>query len=1114
MTCVSAWAQATAQISGAIRDQSGAVLPGVEVSATQTDTGIRRTTITNETGSYVMPSLPLGPYRLEAGLPGFRTFLQTGIVLQVNSNPVINVVLEVGQVTEQIEVQANASLVETRSVGVGRIMETERIVELPLNGRNAQELLLLAGGAVSVRYGGASAFPGRLLISSAGALGPSTDYALDGIRHLDPWDGQGMPLPFPDALAEFKTETSGLTAQQARSSTVSAVTKSGTNAFHGDLFEFVRNDLFNARNYFATKNSTLKRNQFGGTIGGPVKRNKLFFFGGYQGTTLRQDPADVRQFVPTAAMLAGDFTAFSSPPCTARATTLRSPFVNNRVNPALFSPAALKLTARLPKTDDPCGEFKFGRVSNDDQKQFVSKLDYQYSNKHSMFGRFLRSTDDVPSPYKYTPDIVMNAQNGTTAWSNAMALGSTYLINSATVNSLRVSYSGQSLTRFYPEYFEARDIGIPIYSYVPKAMNVSVNAGFSLGGGPGGFRTNLYQIADDLSMTRGTHQFGFGVHLGHARTIGISTNVSSAGNFNFTGGTTGLGLADFLLGRVSDFSLGATSEAYSRLNYRGLYGQDSWQVTRRLTVNYGVRWAPGLPITDHRRPVPLVMNFDIDRYRQGLRSNVFVNAPPGMLYPGDSGFKQKNNGASAEKPKADLYKTYWSRFAPRVGLAWDVQGNGRTSLRASYGLNYEDSPTVSRLGTQYGQGPWAMFTRVIAPVGGFDDPFRGVPGGNPFPVVLSRNMPWAPIGDYEPIVNDLAQMYTQSWNLNLQREVVPGTLVSVSYLGTQIVHVQAVDSLNPSIFVPGVGDANGNCFLNGKVAHYKVAPGTACSAVGNTQERRRLSFENPAFLDDIGRMGQIINGGTQNYHGMLVSVQRLPSHGISLNGNYTWSHCIGDYAGRGDSGYGLSVTHTYMDPTDRRRDRANCESDQRHTFNLTAVAETPQFANRTLRWLATGWRLSGIYRASSSSSSAAFRTVGLGDPPGSRTVAAGIDPCLCDSSGQRPNLVLNNIYQDKSGRPLTRYLNQAAFGIPALGTFGNAGRGIVKLPYAWQFDIALARVFRFRENQSLEFRAEAYNVTNSFRPGEINLNLTSSQFGQIRNALEPRILQFALKYLF
>src|SRR3989454_1934644 len=278
MTSSSVWAQATAQISGAVQDQSGAVLPGVEVTATQTETGVRRTTVTNEPGHYVLPNLPLGAYRLEAALPGFRTFVQSGLVLQVNSNPTINIVLQVGQVSEQVEVQANAGLVETRSLSVGQVMETARIVELPLNGRNAQELLLLGGGAVQTAPVGGMSFPGRLTISSAGALGTATEYTLDGIRHVDPYDGVPLTLPFPDALAEFKTEIGGMSAQQGRSSQVSAVTKSGTNQFHGDLFEFVRNDLFNATSYFAAVNqktgkkvhSSLKRNQFGGTIGGPV----------------------------------------------------------------------------------------------------------------------------------------------------------------------------------------------------------------------------------------------------------------------------------------------------------------------------------------------------------------------------------------------------------------------------------------------------------------------------------------------------------------------------------------------------------------------------------------------------------------------------------------------------------------------------------------------------------------------------------------------------------------------------------------------------------------------------------------------------------------------------
>src|SRR2546426_762781 len=347
MTSSSVWAQATAQISGAVQDQSGAVLPGVEDTAAQTETGVRRTTVTNEPGHYVLPNLPLGAYRLEAALPGFRTFVQSGLVLQVNSNPTINIVLQVGQVSEQVEVQANAGLVETRNLSVGQVMETARIVELPLNGRNAQELVLLNGAAQLVAPAGGYTIGGRLTISTAGSLGTSTEYTLDGTRYLDPFDSLPLPLPFPDALAEFKTEIGGQQASAGRGSQVSAVTKSGTNDLHGDLFEFVRNDLFNARNYFAQKGSTLKRNQYGGTLGGPVVKNKVFFFGGFQGTKVRQDPADLRSFVPTAAMLAGDFTAVASAACNSKsAVPLKEPFVNNRIDPGFFRPVAKNIAAR------------------------------------------------------------------------------------------------------------------------------------------------------------------------------------------------------------------------------------------------------------------------------------------------------------------------------------------------------------------------------------------------------------------------------------------------------------------------------------------------------------------------------------------------------------------------------------------------------------------------------------------------------------------------------------------------------------------------------------------------------------------------------------------------
>src|SRR5437867_4202120 len=310
---VTAWAQATtAHINGSVKDQSGAVLPGVEITVTQTATGAKRTAVTNETGNYVLASLPLGPYMLEAGLPGFKAYVQTGIVLQVDANPTINVVLQVGQVSEQVEVQADAGLVETRTTAIGHVVTNQEVAEMPLNGRDPHELIFLAGMATYPGQGSMNSirnYP-TVVVSVAGGNGDGVSYLLDGSIWQDPYNSLSMPLPFPDALQEFKVVTSAMPAQYGfhATATVNAVTKSGTNQFHGDLFEFVRNGEPNARDAFAAKRDTLKRNQFGGVIGGPIKKGKLFFFGGYQRTSLRSDGIQNTAFIPTPAALNGDFT--------------------------------------------------------------------------------------------------------------------------------------------------------------------------------------------------------------------------------------------------------------------------------------------------------------------------------------------------------------------------------------------------------------------------------------------------------------------------------------------------------------------------------------------------------------------------------------------------------------------------------------------------------------------------------------------------------------------------------------------------------------------------------------------------------------------------------------
>src|SRR5688572_18881777 len=337
LVAASAWAQATAQINGTVTDASGGVLPGATVTAIQTDTGFRRESVTNELGAFVLSNLPIGPYRLEVALSGFRTHVQTGVTLDIGSSPSITVALALGELTETVSVEASAPLVETRNPAIGGVIENERIEELPLNGRNSADLIAIAGAVVSAGPSSSRSMQGGVGYSVAGGQPFGVAYLLDGANHNNPYDNYNLPLPFPDALQEFRVETSAQNAQNGFHSgaSVNAATKAGTNAFHGDLFEFARHHKFNATNPFngidpATGNRAddgLKRHQFGGTLGGPILTDRLFFFGAYQGTRTDERPSDDVRFVPTPAMLAGDCTQIASAACRTQGNiTLPSPF--------------------------------------------------------------------------------------------------------------------------------------------------------------------------------------------------------------------------------------------------------------------------------------------------------------------------------------------------------------------------------------------------------------------------------------------------------------------------------------------------------------------------------------------------------------------------------------------------------------------------------------------------------------------------------------------------------------------------------------------------------------------------------------------------------------------
>jgi hypothetical protein len=385
-----------------VADQSGAILAGAKIMATQVDTGTSRSTITNEKGFYALPSLPLGPYRLEASLEGFRTFAQTGIVLQVGSNPVLNVKMDVGQIEQTVEVKADVSAIETRSLGVGTVIEAQRMLDLPLNGRSVTDLITLSGLSVQTGSSPGYTMDTEVNISVAGGTIYSVQYNLDGAAHLDLFVGTNMPLPFPDALQEFKFVASSQDASSGGHSaaTVNSVTKSGTNEFHGDLFWFLRNAALNSRDAFAAQNDQLKRNQFGGVLGGPIKKDKVFFFLGFQGTTTRQTPSNAASYVPTEAMRSGDFSAYISPAngCPS-AAPIRSIVDSSGRLTFPLSPAAMNIASRFPQTSDPCGKILSGNPLHENRFQIPARLDYQLSARHSLFARYLVTKIDTMVPY-------------------------------------------------------------------------------------------------------------------------------------------------------------------------------------------------------------------------------------------------------------------------------------------------------------------------------------------------------------------------------------------------------------------------------------------------------------------------------------------------------------------------------------------------------------------------------------------------------------------------------------------------------------------------------------------------------------------------------------------
>ncbi len=1086
------WAQGTAQIGGVVQDSSGAAVPGADVKATQTDTAVSRTVSSGPNGEYVLNSLETGPYRLEVSKQGFATYVQTGIVLAVADSSNIPVSLKIGAVNEQVQVEANAALVETQNTGVSQVIENTRILELPLNGRNPADLIQLAGAAVN--YGPANASSRSMQgvlggegYSIAGGQPSGTTFLLDGALHTNAYDNLNMPLPFPDALQEFKIETSALEANTGLhgGGTMTAVTKSGTNAYHGDAFEFLRNTDLDATNPFAAKGPDgkrlgdgLKRNQFGGTVGGPVKKNKLFFFGAYEGTTTRQLPASNISYVPNAAMLRGDFTTFASAACNSgKALTLTAPFVNDIAPISALNPQALKIASSLPATSDPCGQITYQSAIHQNEYQLLGKGDYHLNDHNSVFARYIATSEVQTPPFSIIPNILVTNTGGRNNLTQSAAIGDTHLFGSNKVNSFHLSMNRSAIHRTDKGFYDAQTEGINSFSSIPDYFQMTVSGGgggFAIGSGiesESTFHTDTYEVGDDFSIVKGSHQFSFGARIAHWISSS-DANVRSTGVFSFTGGgppSTGSGMADFLTGKLALIDDALPNTLFMGQWSSGFYAQDRWKLKPNLTLNIGVRYEPWLPQSINNGDI---YTFSFARFNAGTVSQTYPAAPPGLYYPGDPGFLGKSGT-----------NNHLMDFEPRIGIAWDPFKDGKMSVRASYGLFY-DFPNGQFYLNSTIAPPAGDEIRVNFPPGGLTNPWQGYPGGDPFPGLATSPSSFPLGAPYLPVQPNTPATEMHSWNFAVQRQIGSSWLVSISYVGNETEHLWVSTQSNPAVYIPG------NCIAG---QYGLTAPGP-CSSLANVQSRRVLTLANPAVGRFYGYVDNYDPGATQSYNGAIFSIQHRLSHGFTIIANDTWSHCIAIAGSNEFSTQNVGVG--YANPNNRNMDRGDCAYDRRQNLNISTTYTTPSYSNKFVRLLGSGWTGSLIWR---------YLT-------GAPITATTTDQALNGDTGtERPNQVLQNVYGTGF---LTGFLNPAAFAQVPVGTFGNMGVFTIRGPGVPEIDAALYRTFKYRERYSLQFRGEAFNLPNDFLRGNPSASITSPTLGTINSAGNPRIMQFSMKFLF
>ncbi|HEY3837809.1 MAG TPA: carboxypeptidase regulatory-like domain-containing protein, partial [Bryobacteraceae bacterium] len=671
LLCAALWSQQrdTATLYGRVTDPQGSLIPGARITLTQTVTGIVRTANSNQSGEWEFPVIPVGEYQLAIEKAGFNRVVESGIVLQVNDNRRADTTLPVGAVSTQVNVEGTPVAVDVSSATLQGVVDTRRVVDLPLNGRNLADLTFLVPGVESAAGptggtgdGAKMAFAARRF-SVDGSRQNNLAFTLDGGDNEDPLQNNNMPFPFPDAVQEFSVQTSNESAEFGKTSagSVNIVTKSGTNSFHGDAFWFVRNTAFDANSFFAHTPDQLKQNQGGFTFGGPAIKNKLFFFGGFQRTWVRQLTGSGSAISMPANHRQGDFSDLltAKNPIILNDPTTGKPYPNNQIPQSELSPAAQNLLKFAP-LPDATGLVHYAVPSLQNAYEWISRADYRINEKHTLYLRLYRNHTQTPA--EMVPNNIFSSAQGITAVAENGTIGHTYTLSPNMLVETHFTaneYSGNRVYAF-PETMKQLGVNVnPSSNAIGASINGTSNISLS-SGTPAVFARANIELTQAWRWIKGRHSMVWGADLETSRYNEYNT-FDGEGVFSFNGEWTGFDQADFLTGQFSNFTQGNGEIEFKRLHYFGFYWGDTYRVTSRLTLSFGARWEPYLPITDLNNRV---VQFSPQAYAAGTTSQVFVNSPPGLLYPGD-------RSPSGSTVPSSVVSSQYGHITPRFGLAYD-----------------------------------------------------------------------------------------------------------------------------------------------------------------------------------------------------------------------------------------------------------------------------------------------------------------------------------------------------------------------------------------------------------------------------------------------------------